>query len=289
MEYRYDVLSRKMNTDPDFKLEVIQKTSFLDDSSTNVRRLWHILNNIYYIPNCKNCGTIVDFSKRQGVGKGYNSFCSASCKITYLNKNRGEDEQKYRKESIRKTSLEKYGVEHFSKSNQVKQKKIDTYLNRYGVDNPSKLENIKERKKETCVKNYGVDNPSKSIEIHSKKSSFSRNKIVESNSGKIYKVDGYEYLALKELFEMGYSDSDILTRDEIKNLIGVIKYDYENKSKVYHPDIFILSENRIIEVKSEYWFRRDYLLNMKKKQNVKKWDLSLNSGYMIQNQNTLKE
>jgi len=270
MIHRYDVLSKKMNTNPVFKFEVIQKTSFLDESSSNVQRLWHILNNTYDVPNCKNCGTIVNFSKRQGKNKGYNSFCSASCKITYINKNIDADVKKYRKESIRKTSLEKYGVEHFSKSSEIKKKKRDTYLDRYGVDNPSKLENVKERKKETCVKNYGVDNPSKSIEIHSKKSSSSRNKKVESPNGKIYKVDGYEHLALKELFQMGYCDSDILTRDEIRDLIGIIKYEYESKSKVYHPDIFVLSENRIIEVKSEYWFRRDYLLNMKKKSECQK-------------------
>jgi len=175
--------------------------------------------------------------------------------------------------------MERYGTSYFSQSEEIKNKKINTCMNKYGVDNPSKLKSVKNKKRKTCLTNYGVDNPSKSIEIQSKKSSNTLNKVVISPNGKIYHADGYEPIALRELFQLGYSGDDVLTRSEIKSIIGVIRYEYDKKNKIYHPDIYVKSENKIIEVKSEYWFHRDYLLNMKKKSTCE--DIGLHFEFWI--------
>lgn len=75
------------------------------------------------------------------------------------------------------------------------------------------------------------------------------------------RVQGYEHYVLEEL-EKVYNSSDILVSDEIYNYIDIIKY---NDNKEYYPDIFIISENKIIEVKSNYTYRVDFEKNQLKK------------------------
>lgn len=157
-------------------------------------------------------------------------------------------------------------VDHYFNSKIIKDKKRKTFLERYGVDNPSKIQNVKDKKNNTCYLNYGVKNPSQSSIIQSRKSKYTRNKIYKSPSGKIYKVEGYEHIALDKLFKDGYNDYDILTHVNITNRIGKISFIYNDKLKIYHPDIYIISNNKIIEVKSIYWFNKCYDLNIIKRQ-----------------------
>lgn len=252
----YEILSRRMNNDDIFRNYIVRITSFLDDGVNNVQRLWHYLHNIYEIPKCVNCDNLVSFSKKGGFHTGYNKYCSNSCKITYINLNRTEEERKQRNEKIKNTCLKKYGTHHFSAADIIKNKKSLTCMKNYGVDNPSKSDIIKEKKENTFLERYGVDNPSKLIDIHSKKSLTSKNKIYTSPTGKVYNVEGYEPYVLDELFSMGYVDDDILVSTDIKNKIGIIYYNFDGKSKVYHPDIYITSKNLLIDAKSEYWYNR---------------------------------
>ena len=66
------------------------------------------------------------------------------------------------------STLNKYGVSHISRLNDVKAKKKNSLLEHYGVDNPSKSKVIQDKKKDTFLKKYGVDNPMKSEEVKSK-------------------------------------------------------------------------------------------------------------------------
>lgn len=71
-------------------------------------------------------------------------------------------------ERIKKTSLERYGVEHFFKSEQVKAKIKKTNLERYGVEYASQSEEIKEKIKENCLAKRGVSHHMKLPEIREK-------------------------------------------------------------------------------------------------------------------------
>ena len=91
---------------------------------------------------------------------------------------------------------------------------------------------------------------------------------------RVVRVQGYEMFVIEELLHK-YRAEEILVSDEIKPI------PYGN-GKMYHPDILIKSENKIIEVKSSYTFRKDYLKNMEKKKGALKagflfefhiWDL----------------
>jgi hypothetical protein len=268
---RYDILSKKLNNDEEFKTLVFDKTSFLPKEATNVQRLWHYLNNVYEIPNCKFCMKQVEFKIAGGIRKGYKIFCSDSCRSSYTNLNRTADKAELRKQKIKQTCLEKYGVEHYFSLDKIKSKKINSYLEKYGVDNPSKLQEIKIKKQNTCLKNYGVSNPSKSPVIHSKKTK-NVSKLFVMPSGISYKVQGYEHYALNKLLELNFKENDILIGKDILDYVGEIQFSYEDKNKHYIPDIFIKSQNLFIEVKSVYWYNRDKQLNEAKKHECIKRD-----------------
>lgn len=261
---RYDVISHKMNRDDSFREYIIDKTEFLEPNTVNMCRIWHIKNDIYEKPKCPQCGEPTNFSKKMGKEKGYNKFCSRSCKMTFINLNRSEEDTIKRKEKIKQTCLERYGVEHYFSSDMVKVKKLETYRQNYGVDNPSKLESVKQKKIHTYRQNYGVDNPSQSVVVQSKKTLTTRSKRIITECGKIYDLDGYEPLAVKELLD-NHKPDDILHHTEIVKEIGKIYYNYGDKKSVYHPDIYLKSENKIIEVKSLYWYNYSLGRNLTKK------------------------
>lgn len=52
-----------------------------------------------------------------------------------------------------KTSMDRYGVEHYSNSEKFKQ----TCLDKYGVENPSQFKNFKEKRKNTMFERHGVE------------------------------------------------------------------------------------------------------------------------------------
>ena len=159
------------------------------------------------------------------------------------------------------------------------EKQKETFVNNYGVDNPMKVVKIQKqavvtkkeiygpdwvnnkKARETCMSKYGVDWSSKDPAIFIKqqaKQTFT--KLYTFPSGVSYNVQGYEPLAINLLLTQGYSENDIqlINRPSIK-YIGV-----NNLSRVYHPDIIIRSENRIIEVKSTYTVKIDSNLPYKK-------------------------
>lgn len=92
-----------------------------------------------------------------------------------------------------------------------------------------------------------------------------RYKEVRLPSGKIIKVQGYEDIAIDNLLT-NYSEDDlIIGTKSIHKEIGMIKYTQDEKIRKYFPDIYIKSENRIIEVKSPFTFKINEITNYLKK------------------------
>jgi len=69
------------------------------------------------------------------------------------------------RDKSKKTIIEKYGVDHISKSDYFKAKFKESCLKNNGVEYPMQSIDILEKSKSTLMKNYNVDNPSKSIII----------------------------------------------------------------------------------------------------------------------------
>jgi hypothetical protein len=69
--------------------------------------------------------------------------------------------------------------------------------------------------------------------------------------GKLVRVQGYEPKAISYLIDQGYSSEDlVLSRSEVP----VVEYVRKGRPRRYFVDIYILSENRMIEVKSPWTF-----------------------------------
>ena len=185
-------------------------------------------------PNCKN-----------NVHKNFRRLVNNSgcfCTIcTTLNK----------AAKVRTTCLQNYGVKNPMQMKEIKSKQQETCLKNYGFKNPSQSKEIKAKKQETCLKNHGVKNPMQNAEIAENllKNCYNRKKYTFS-SGRIELIQGYENFALDELVKEGVSDDDIyVKRTEVPEIWYT---DLNGDRRRYYIDIYIKSQNRIIEVKSDY-------------------------------------
>ena len=69
-----------------------------------------------------------------------------------------------------------------------------------------------------------------------------------------------KYIIKRRLCEILIKDTDI------ENCIGKIFYEYTGKTHRYYPDIFIIPENRVVEVKSNYTYTISETINLLKKE-----------------------
>ena len=160
---------------------------------------------------------------------------------------------------VKQTCLERYGNENYNNPNKNKQ----TCLKNYGVEFPLQSEEIRQKYKQTCLKKYGVEHPMQCEDIFLKtfKSSIQKSYYKDTN-----------------LHYQGTYEKDFL--DNYINKINIdngptIKYNYENKNKVYFSDFFIKSKNLIIEIKS------DYTYNLHLEKNLTKQKACVEQGYIF--------
>jgi hypothetical protein len=155
-----------------------------------------------------------------------------------------ESEFIYKK--IKKTNTEKYGVEYYSQSDNWYKKCVETAIEKYGKEWVSKVDNINAKQQSGGYSYYDFEFP----------------------SGKVVRVQGYEPRVLAKLI-IDYDEDDIVVGvQNIIDAIGFFHYFYENESHRYYPDIYIKSENQVIEVKSTYTFNKEKDKNLLKRQSV---------------------
>jgi len=159
------------------------------------------------------------------------------------------------KDKIKNTNLEKYGCEYFLQTEQAKEKKKQTYLKNYGVENPLQCEEVKQKYRKTCLEKYGVEHAMQSPEImenNIKKSYYLKQYVLPS--GNIIKIQGYENYALDELIKQNIDEKDLITGS--KNVPEIWYIDNTDKKRRHFVDIFIPSQNKCIEVKSTWTFKK---------------------------------
>jgi hypothetical protein len=328
------------------KETIIRFTSFLPDNTKLNQRCYHIISNIEEIPLCKECNkNTVNFNNRNKEWR-YLEFCSPKCgrsnketisklKKTHLEKYGVDNISKseYFRELMIKINNDRYGVDWYQQSDDFRIKSRITNLKKYGFDNYTKTEEFKIKIKKTFMEKYGVDWYSKSKlfketfiskslerfgtehpmlneEIKKKvskkiKERYGKDWYVETNefknfcfglkehkygnpvsnyrlkdytlpSGKVVKVQGYENFALDILLKT-LDESDLfITYNEIREEIGTMNYLMDDHEKIYLPDIFIKSQNKIIEVKSIYTY------NLHLEQNLLKKDACIENGLLFE-------
>jgi hypothetical protein len=147
----------------------------------------------------------------------------------------------------------------------IKEKVKATCYNKYGGYPTTKSQEVKDKMHNTFIQKYGC-HPSQTEEVLDKilKSSKSYKKYTMP-SGELRDVQGYEPFALDILLKE-YTEQQIIT-DRYK--VPKIKYEYNEKNKIYFPDIYIPHMNLIIEVKSEWIYNKQLELNKIKEKATK--------------------
>lgn len=201
------------------------------------------------------------------------------------------------------TSIERFGVAHHMQSPEILAKRDQTSVERYGVSHAMKLPEFVAKKqaaeiehhgalrhsfdlrvkrlqeqhpdlsnwaqlpetveaiRATCVTRYGghhFQNPAL-FERYQRRSKYKCYPYTLP-SGRIIQVQGYENEIIDELLIEGVLESDLRFGSECPG----IWYEQGGKRHRYHPDIFIVSQNLVVEVKSDYTFVNAFETNMLK-------------------------
>jgi hypothetical protein len=152
------------------------------------------------------------------------------------------------KEIHKQTSnMKKYGVTNTASLSEIKDKILLTFNQKFG-GHPKQTVEVQEKWKATCLEKYGGHpNQNKDVQIKSEATSY-HYKSYMMPSGNMVKYQGYENLALDELVQIYEEDDICIGRANIPS----VTYYIDDTKHVYFPDFFIKSENKIIEVKSEW-------------------------------------
>jgi hypothetical protein len=166
-----------IKTSPEIYNEIIEFTKDISDIKFPFK-IWHWINNEKNYMRCY-CGN--KLSQNMNWKDGYKKYCSNKCsansketkeklKETLLNKWGVEHYSKTEEyvKKVKETSLKKWGVDNYSKTNDYKEKSKKTYLSKWGVDNYTKTDEYKEKSKKTSLRNWGVEFPTQSEVVKSK-------------------------------------------------------------------------------------------------------------------------
>jgi hypothetical protein len=113
---------------PDIYLEILSLPG-----STFSEKSWKWVHGNSAIPTCECCDGSV---KYLDFRRGYAAYCSKKCTAN----------GKATREKREKTNLSKYGVAHYSKTNQYKDQFKSTCEARYGVTNPGAIPELKAKR-----------------------------------------------------------------------------------------------------------------------------------------------
>ena len=159
---------------------------------------------------------------------------------------------KWVQEKYKTTAMLRHGCERPQQHTSVRRKTMDTCMDRLGVPYPQQNSSVREKTVGVCMEKYGVTNVSQDPGVHDKiVKSARRRKVYTLPSGKQVVVQGYEPFALDLLLtqyseELIYIGTDKKPRIQYTDRTGAVHY--------YFPDIFIPTENLIIEVKSKWTY-----------------------------------
>jgi hypothetical protein len=225
-----------------------QNTAHLN--TENLSERLYVMFNDNYVNDCNHCGKPTAF---QNSVVGYRKYCSNDCKRQHI----------YNDDRSRKMR--------------------ETCLKNHGVENPGQSKIIKEKIKETCIKTYGVDHNLKIPYVREIVNQKLRDIFANREFGKFYtyafpsgktvRVQGFEMFALDELLQINDETNIIVGRKNIYEEIGHVNYNDCGIIREYFPDIYIKSNHKIIEVKSEYTY------NLHLQQNLIKKESCIEQGY----------
>jgi hypothetical protein len=215
--------------------------------------------------------------------------------------NRTTDQIQAQVEKTKKTFRNKYGVEWATQSHDYKAKSKATKLSRYGNEyfngnsktsqswqakTDNEISNIVNKRRATCLERFGVENAfMKPISRTNSAIANSTGREYTLPSGRIIGVRGHEDTAITILLKT-YAETELLL-DDRKTIyeLPVFEYiDHRRHILKYYPDIHIPKENKLIEVKSPWWWDGKGADRYKSRleNNLRKKDAVLAAGYQYE-------
>ena len=160
------------------------------------------------------------------------------------------------KNKIKETNVERYGDTCALRNSLIKEKQQNTNIEKYGGISPMCSNNVKEKSKNTSLINYGVEYPMQNADYANniKKHAYLY-KSYTFPSGKSIQIQGYENFVLDEIFQ----NENILEEDIVtcRTQVPEVWYlDSNSKKHRYYVDVFIPSQNRMIECKSTWTMKK---------------------------------
>ena len=179
---------------------------------------------------------------------------------------------------IRAERLERTGYSTPFSDPAVQAKIRTTLLARTGYDNNLKNPEMRAKGRLTYFRKTGYYVPMHNPEVVSKVHAAQfRHKPYTYPSGRETTVQGYEGFCIDDLLNNEeIEETDICNEISFENdpqKMPEIWYEFDGKTRRYYPDIFIPSQNRIIEVKSQYIF------DLHREMNLAKAEACLEAGY----------
>jgi len=181
------------------------------------------------------------------------------------------------KEKSKQTKIERYGDEFWSNSKKASKTRIKKSVEEKNI--------IADKRRKTNKARYGVENllllPGNTRKSNKGNASI---KNFTMPSGKIIGVRGYEPQALNILFEQQYDEQGLILHDNYSLPIELPIFEYVNINQhkmKYYPDIYIPAENRIIEIKSQWWWDGNGAEKYKSRltNNLRKRQAVIDNGY----------
>lgn len=264
--------------------EIKSLTSFCPNNTNIQIRIKFILNDIKEYPKCVICGKPV---REHNKDLRLLETCTINCDYQYrTNKTKESNLAKYGiestnkleivKEKIKNTMVKNHGVTSYTLSDDFQHKTKKTKTDRYGNStyvNPNKgketklerygNENYNNHEKfiETCIEKYGVSHVMQLKEIF------------EKQQKKCYGAKKHKHLYYRGSYELLFI-TEFEKRFPIETLENcfAIKYENDDKPKIYFPDFLIKNKNIIIEIKSGWTYDNNGKNEELRNINNKKWE-----------------
>jgi len=116
--------------------QIINETHYLPEKCKFTERLYHIINNLYEIPKCKECGK--NYTKFLSINRKYREFCTIKCAIN----------NKEVRDKIKQSNLRNFGTEYPIQNIEFQNKMMKNNKEKYGVENVSQIKEVREKKRQ---------------------------------------------------------------------------------------------------------------------------------------------
>lgn len=287
----YGALIAKISGNKDTQKELFLLTNFLDKSYPTIsdsQRFYHIFFDMMDLELCEFCkeprkyGFMNKFSEI--IDKKDSNYCKTCGKndcvtlsnIKYskigISNKYGVDNiwdiPGYR-EKMEKNNIDKWGTPYIMGSKHFKEKTKEKIEKEWGGNHPTKSKGVQSKKRKTNLIKYGFECSLQNPMVYDRhtKSCYTSKKYILP-SGKIIYLQGYENMAMDILLKKYKEEDLIVSKKDIVDKTGIFSYIFLDKECLYYPDIYIESDNKIIEVKSEYTYNLSINQNELKKNSV---------------------